>query len=123
MDIEKDKIKTEEKVFRDERFNKLHLLVCIVAAATVTAVCLIRGESIFTMALLASLAIIIFYVAGNLVRYYLVTRIFPPPPPEEEPGDEFADDTLSDNPDEAANETSAGSNVPNNRAHDYMSRE
>jgi hypothetical protein len=77
--------KTEERKNEapyEQRFDKFHLLTCIIAAASVTLACIIRRESLFTMALWASVAIMVFYVLGNLVRYYFVTRVFPPPEAE-----------------------------------------
>jgi flagellar biosynthesis/type III secretory pathway M-ring protein FliF/YscJ len=108
----------------DERYNKIHLMVCIVAAAAVITACIIRGENLFTMALLASVAIVVFYVLGNLVRYYIVTRVFPPPPEEEEAtGEESPADSGEENPDEETAGASAAPEPPAPGAHDYLSRE
>jgi len=110
----------------DERFNKIHLMVCIVAAASVIVACIIRGENLYTMALLASVAIIVFYFIGNMVRYYIVTRIFPAPPSEDEEAanGEASGEASEGNPDDESPETSANPDSPASpRSHDYLSRE
>ncbi|MCL2605030.1 MAG: hypothetical protein FWD90_11185 [Defluviitaleaceae bacterium] len=107
----------------DERFNKIHLMACIVAAASVIAACIIRGETLFTMASLASAAIIIFYILGNLVRYYIVTRVFPPPPEEGEANEDLSADSSENNPDGTAEDDPANADPANPGAHDYLSRE
>jgi hypothetical protein len=81
-------------------YEKIHLPITIAAAALVVAVCLILGETLFTTALLASISIIMFYVLGNLVRYYIITRVFPPPPKEDALDDDLYDEMNAENPDE-----------------------
>jgi hypothetical protein len=101
------------------KLDKLHILVCITAAASVTLACILRGESLFTMALLSSAAIILFWFLGNLTRYYLVTRVFPPPS-EEAIKDEANADPATDG-DAALANTQTKAELP--AGDDYMSRE
>jgi hypothetical protein len=114
----------EIKPVARERLDKMHLPITITAAASVIAVCLILGETLFRMALWTSIAIILFWVLGNLVRYYVTTTVLPPPPPPEaEPTDEdITDEMLGENPEEVMSDSPANPPVPP-RAHDYMSRE
>jgi len=76
-------------------------MICITAAAAVTLACLIHDVSLFDMALWVSVAIMLFFVLGQVARHYLMTHIFPPPAPENEVPEE-----------EAISETAGGSTIP-----------
>ena len=121
---EPDKNETQElKPVARERLDKMHLPITITAAASVVVVCLIIGESLYRMALWTSVAIVVFWRLGNLVRYYVTTRVLPPPVVEEENADnEMNDEMQGDNPDEVMASAPANPPAPP-RAHDYMSRE
>jgi uncharacterized protein YybS (DUF2232 family) len=74
----------------NEYFNRIHLLISTLAALVVTAVCVIRQENLYWMAMWVSATIAMFYVIGLFTRSYIITRIFPPPlamEPEEETED------------------------------------
>ena len=60
----------------DDRFEKLHIYLCIFAALVVTAVCIFRNENLYRMSLFVSFSIIIFYVVGQAFRLYLVHKVF-----------------------------------------------
>ncbi|MCL2203224.1 MAG: hypothetical protein FWB88_04735 [Defluviitaleaceae bacterium] len=106
-----------------ERYDKLHIFICMIVAVVIITVCLIRQESLFIMAMWTSIAIVFFWFLGNLVRYYIITRIFPPPEIEEINYDELLmDDMLEELPEEVM--ADAPANVPASpRSHDYMSSE
>jgi hypothetical protein len=72
----------------EEYYNRIHLLLSVLAALIVTAICIIKQESLYWMAMWVSVSIISFYIFGLFVRGYIISRIFPPPKPpepEEEP--------------------------------------
>ena len=116
----------DNNYFVDERYNKMHVFICIIAAASVVIICLILQETLFRMAFWASVAIATFYVVGNLVRYYLVTYILPPPPETVLEEDEFMMDEMGE---EEMENTETMADAPANpestrpKAADYMSRE
>ena len=58
--------------------EKLHLYVCIIAAIVMSVVCILIGAPLYQMAAWVSLTIVVFYVIGQFVRYFLVTNVFPP---------------------------------------------
>jgi len=116
----------ENKNLVDERYEKLHVFICIVAAAIIVVVCLVMRETLFRMAFWTSITIVTFYVVGNLVRYYLVTYIFPPPPETVLEEDEFMMEMM-DGEDNTETMADAPANPEQSatrpKAADYMSRE
>ena len=79
-----------------ERLDKIHLMICITAAAAVTLACLIHDVSLFDMALWVSVAIMLFFVLGQVARHYLATQVFPAPGAGPAPGPvEVTTDELS----------------------------
>jgi len=99
-----------------EQFAKFHVPVSIAAALAVVIICLIRRESLFIMASFTSIAIVVFWVLGNVVRYYLQTSVFPPPAVEAEAE---AEEAPTEDPLEAAPEEIH----PEDGLHDYMANE
>jgi hypothetical protein len=85
------------------RFAKFHLPVIIRAAITVVVICIVREENLFTMALWTSTAIVVFWLLGNIVRYYLYTTVFPEYEADIEP-EEFFEETDEDEQSEEAQE-------------------
>jgi len=59
-----------------ERLDKIHLLICILAAASVTAACIIWQEAVFWWLLWVSGVIVVFYFIGHIVRSYLMNQVF-----------------------------------------------
>jgi flagellar biosynthesis/type III secretory pathway M-ring protein FliF/YscJ len=71
----------------DYYLKKLHILITILAALITTAVCVFNRESLYFMAVLVSLTIVVFYIFGLMVQGFVANRVFPPlpePEPEEE---------------------------------------
>jgi len=115
----------DNRGFAHENYDKFHIFVCFIAAIAVIAACLIRGDTLFVMALLTSIAIIVFWFLGNLLRYYIVTQIFPPPVVEEFVYDESMFDEMELEElggDTAAEEVMADAPAnPEPAPHNYMS--
>ena len=111
-----------------EQYDKLHIFICMIVAIIMIAICLIRQETLFSMALWTSIAILIFWFLGNMVRYYIVTQVFPPPPiddfvfDESMLMDEDAEDALEEIEGEG-DDTTAPSPPPMPKPEDFMSRE
>lgn len=84
------------------RFAKFHLPIIIVAAITVVVISLIRGEHLFSMALWTSVAIVVFWLLGNIVRYYMYTSVFPEYAPDDEPEDNSEPPDEEEEPSEEA---------------------
>jgi hypothetical protein len=59
--------------------KKLHILISIMAAFVMTAICIFRQESLYTMAIVVSVTIVVFYVIGAFVRAFVDQRVFPEP--------------------------------------------
>jgi len=64
-----------------ERLNKVHIILCILAAFVLTAGFLINRLlgypfAEFTMALWVSLVIVVFYIFGLIVRQFLISSVF-----------------------------------------------
>jgi len=85
-----------------DRFSKIQLLISVLAGLPVVIICLVRGETLFTMALWTSVAIIIFWLLGNIARYYLQTQVFPPPPEDYYPDEMYGDEVGEEGMDEFA---------------------
>ncbi len=75
--------------------EKIHIRICILAAAVVTAVSIINKVSLVKWAYWSIIAIVLFYVIGLVTKFYLQKNVFPKP---EEPlvadskGSEVMDD-------------------------------
>ncbi|MDR1665059.1 MAG: hypothetical protein LBR83_09100 [Clostridiales bacterium] len=41
-----------------------------------TAICILRGDSLYVMSIWVSASIVIFYVIGQMVRIYLSNKVF-----------------------------------------------
>jgi len=110
---------TTPETLTHEQFAKFHVPVSIAAALAVVVICLIRRESLFVMASFTSIAIVTFWVLGNIVRYYLQTRAFPPPVVEEvvDSEEEIPEE---DSMEEAPEETAPPQEEP---THDYTASE
>jgi len=113
----------DSRGFAYENYDKFHIFVCFIVAITMISICLVRGETLFAMAMWTSIAIVVFWYIGNLGRYYIVTRIFPPPEEQEFVYDESMYDELmaEENPEEVMADAPADPPAP--AAHEYMSRE
>jgi hypothetical protein len=44
-----------------------------------TAVCLVKNETLYMMSVYVSVTIVAFYFIGHFVRFYIVSKIFPKP--------------------------------------------
>ncbi|MCL2189915.1 MAG: hypothetical protein FWC16_13040 [Defluviitaleaceae bacterium] len=111
-----------------EHYDKLHIFICMIVAIVVITVCLIRRETLFTMALWTSVAIVLFWFLGNMVRYYIITQVFPPPPEEEfvfdeSMLDEMGEEGMEEMAEAAADGTPAPKPPPLPKPEDFMSRE
>ena len=67
------------------QLNKIHLIICILAALSITIGFIIRMVvgvpfGLFTMAFLVSCTIVVFYCLGHIARSFLISQVFPPPP-------------------------------------------
>ena len=87
------------------RMDKLHLYICIVAAFIVTIIGIVRNESLYRLSIWVTLTIVIFYILGQITRFYLANKVFPTinedtDPAEEKEEDEKAFDDESDDPEE-----------------------
>jgi hypothetical protein len=80
----------------NRRIDKLHIYICLIAAAVVTAVCIFRNESLYRMSIWVTVAIVVFYIIGSLIRYYLTSVVFPLPVEEELPFEEEAFEQVED---------------------------
>ena len=64
-----------------ERLNKVHLIICTIAASII-AIGFIAvhvydvTHGLFTMAMWVSISIVLFYFIGHMVRAFLITRVF-----------------------------------------------
>lgn len=63
------------------QLNKLHLLICILAAFTITAGFIIHNLlgnpfGLFTMVLWVCSVIVVFYFIGHMARGYLINSVF-----------------------------------------------
>jgi hypothetical protein len=65
--------------------EKLHLQLCIAAALVVAIACIISGSTPFWMAAWVSLTIVLFYVIGECLRFFLTTQVFPAEEEADEP--------------------------------------
>jgi hypothetical protein len=61
------------------RLDKLHIYLCIVAAFTVTVVCIVRNESLYRLAIWVILTVAVFYIVGQAIRMYISSYVFPKP--------------------------------------------
>lgn len=59
-----------------EGLGKLHIYICIVAALTVTIVCIFKQVSLYRMSVLVSVTIIVFYGIGQMLRLFLTNMFF-----------------------------------------------
>lgn len=66
--------------------EKFHLYLSAAAAVVVLLACIAIGAELHWMAFYVSVTIVSFYVIGQFLRYFLMTKVFPPQ--EETPGDE-----------------------------------
>ena len=84
-----------------ERLNKIHLIICTIAA-TIIAIGFIAvhvydfSHGLFTMAMWVSITIVLFYFIGHLVRAFLINQVFElavddTPPDLEESGETEGD--------------------------------
>ena len=72
---------------RTERLEKIHLVICTIAAFVMTAGFVVRAllspptgfPTLFSMAMWVSLSIIVFYVVGIFVKAFLVNNVFAMP--------------------------------------------
>ena len=81
------------------QLNKMHLIICIIAALTITAGFVIHSLlgspfGLFTMALWVSLVIVCFYFLGHIARHILISRVFMEQ--EEEELDEVTEDEFEE---------------------------
>ena len=64
-----------------ERLNKVHLIICTIAASII-AIGFIAvhvydvTHGLFTMAMWVSISIVLFYFIGHMVRAFLINRVF-----------------------------------------------
>ena len=71
-----------------KQLEKLSLFVSAIAATVVLIACIVIGAQLYIMAAWVSLTIALFYVIGELIRFFLVTRVFPPENEEDFEGEE-----------------------------------
>ena len=71
----------------NSRLDKLHIYLCIIAAFTATVVCIVTHESLYRMCVWITLSIIVFYILGQIMRFYIVNKIFPKAEEETETGE------------------------------------
>lgn len=80
-----------------ERLNKVHLIICTIAAVII-AIGFIAvhvydvTHGLFTMAMWVSISIVLFYFIGHMVRAFLINRVFTVP--EEDEGEDGVVDIL-----------------------------
>jgi hypothetical protein len=65
------------KRLRKTRLQQLHLIIAVLIALIVTAVCLVLDTGLMYLAVWVSLSIIIFYTLGQIVRLYLTNLLKP----------------------------------------------
>ncbi|MCL2707689.1 MAG: hypothetical protein FWF03_01095 [Defluviitaleaceae bacterium] len=95
----------------NSRVDKLHIYVCLIAAFTVTVVCIIKQETIFKLAGWVILTVAAFYVIGSVARFFITTNVFPKPPedaPSEEGSGAEAEAPQGDESDAEAEEEDLG---------------
>ncbi len=82
------------KKLRKTRFQQLHLIITILVALIITAICLYMRTELFTLAVWVSSAIVIFYTLGQVIRLYLAYVLKPAPADDEEilVGEEISDE-------------------------------
>ena len=76
--------------------EKMHLYITVAAALTMTVNGIVSGVTFFQMAVWVSLTIVAFYTIGQLVRYYINTKVFPPQDYAETYGGELPEGELSE---------------------------
>jgi hypothetical protein len=113
--ISEMKLLEMERATSQLRFSKIQLLISILAGLPVVVLCLIMDTNLFFMATWTSIAIAVFWLLGNMVRFFLQTKVFPPPEivepnEDEESGNEEGADDMGDNPEKT-------------NANDYMASE
>ena len=64
-----------------ERLNKAHLIICTIAAAVIAGGFVAQhvydvSHGLFTMAMWVSIAIVLFYFIGHIVRSFLISKVF-----------------------------------------------
>ncbi len=62
---------------RKTRFQQLHLIITIIAAIIVTAICLYLRADLFMLAVYVSVAIASFYILGQIIRMFLEHALKP----------------------------------------------
>jgi hypothetical protein len=72
------------KRFRKTRFQQLHLIITVIAALIITAICLVLNTGLFYLAVWVSATIVLFYMLGQVIRLYLSSVLKPPAPEAEE---------------------------------------
>ena len=82
--------------------EKLPHYISAIAAIIVLLACILIGAPLYWMAAWVSFAIALFYVIGQVLRYFLVSQLYPHPLEEEElHDDEYSPyDGISRDPDE-----------------------
>lgn len=59
------------------KFEKIHIIICLLASLAVTVCSLIYTISLTDAALRLILTIVIFYIVGSMIKMYLLYRVFP----------------------------------------------
>lgn len=83
-----------------EKLEKIHIYICVLAAAVMTGLCLYKRMSLYQMSIWVSVTIIIFYVLGLAIRFYLLTAFQKSKASEEEESNpDSSEDAMRDEAD------------------------
>ncbi len=63
----------------NEKIEKIHIVICLFAALVVDAFCIFYKVSLINTAIRLIATIVIFYVIGSFIRYFIMKNIFPAP--------------------------------------------
>ena len=67
-----------------KEFKKLPFYTSAAAAVVVLIACIIMRAHLFWMAIWVSLSIVLFFVIGEFIRFFIVTQVFPPEPEQDD---------------------------------------
>ena len=63
---------------QEKPYQKLPFIISAISAIVVVLACIVAGVAVYVMAAWVSATIFVFFIIGEFVRFFLVTKVFPP---------------------------------------------